>query len=73
VPIATLASGILSLSVCLLLSSLAYYKHILTKAGTIAAFFVGLIIGILGDVTWLILLLFFLVSSFAATRYRFAL
>lgn len=72
-PVATLASGIISLSVCLLLSSLAYYKHVLTKAGTTAAFFVGLVIGILGDITWLVLLLFFLISSFAATRYRFAL
>ncbi len=32
-----------------------------------------MVIGVLGDVTWLLLLLFFLLSSFLATRYRFAL
>src|SRR5437879_6129569 len=32
-----------------------------------------MVIGIFGDVTWLFLLLFFLLSSFLATRYRFAL
>src|SRR5947207_16018360 len=32
-----------------------------------------MVIGIFGDVLWLFLLLFFLLSSFLATRYRFAL
>src|SRR5439155_816415 len=41
--------------------------------GSLAAFVVGMVIGIFGDVTWLFLLLFFLLSSFLATRYRFAL
>ena len=58
---------------CTLLSGLAYYRKVLTADGTMAAFGVGLLIGVFGDVTWLLLLLFFLVSSFAATRYRFAL
>lgn len=58
---------------CTVLSGLAYYRKVLTVDGTIAAFGVGMIIGVFGDVMWLLLLLFFLVSSFAATRYRFAL
>lgn len=58
---------------CLVLSGLAYYRKVLTRDGAMAAFGVGLLIGVFGDVTWLLLLLFFLVSSFAATRYRFAL
>ncbi len=57
---------------CLVLSALAYYRKVLTWDGTMAAFAVGLLIGVFGDVTWLLLLLF-LLSSFAATRYRFAL
>lgn len=62
-----------TLLLCLALSGLAYYRKVLTLDGTLAAFGVGLIIGVFGDVTWLLLLLLFLVSSFAATRYRFAL
>ena len=55
------------------LSALAYRRDILTWDGSVAAFVVGMVIGIFGDVTWLFLLLFFLLSSFLATRYRFAL
>src|SRR3989441_1353068 len=63
----------LTLFLCAVLSALAYYREVLTWDGSVAAFAVGLLIGILGDVTWLLLLLFFLLSSFLATRYRFAL
>ena len=72
-PFASLEAGLLTFSLCLALSLLAYYKEVLTKGGALAAFFAGLVIGVAGDVTWLVLLLFFLLSSFAATRYRFAL
>lgn len=58
---------------CLALAGLAYARKVLTWDGTMAAFGVGMIIGVFGDITWLLLLLLFLVSSFAATRYRFAL
>lgn len=54
------------------LSALAYWREVLTWDGSLAAFVVGMVIGIFGDVTWLFLLLFFLLSSFLATRYRFA-
>ncbi len=66
-------SALISVVLCGVLCFLAYYKSVLTLDGTIAAFAVGLVIGILGDVTWLLLLLFFLLSSFLATRYKFAL
>ena len=55
------------------LSALAYRRNVLTWDGSLAAFVVGMVIGVFGDVTWLFLLLFFLLSSFLATRYRFAL
>jgi len=58
---------------CVVLSGLAYYREVLAWDGALAAFGVGIIIGVFGDVTWLLLLLLFLLSSFAATRYRFAL
>lgn len=66
-------SAVLSTGLCGVLCYLAYAKDVLTLDGTIAAFGVGLVIGIFGDVTWLLLLLFFLLSSFLATRYKFAL
>ncbi len=66
-------SILLSTVLCGVLCSLAYYKRVLTLDGTVAAFAVGMVIGVFGDVTWLLLLLFFLLSSFLATRYRFAL
>lgn len=72
-PLDPLESALITLALCGVLSSLAYYRNVLSLDGTIAAFLVGLVIGIFGDVTWLLLLLFFLLSSFVATRYRFAL
>ena len=63
----------LTLLLCAALSALAYYRGVLTWDGSVAAFGVGLLIGVLGNITWLLLLLFFLLSSFMATRYRFAL
>jgi len=68
-----LATAALSTGLCGVLCYLAYAKDVLTLDGTIAAFAVGMVIGILGDVTWLLVLLFFLLSSFIATRYKFAL
>jgi uncharacterized protein (TIGR00297 family) len=66
-------SALISTGLCGVLCFLAYYKDVLTLDGTVAAFGVGMVIGILGNVTWLLLLLFFLLSSFLATRYKFAL
>ncbi len=71
-PLALPALGV-TLLLCAILSALAYYRQVLTWDGSVAAFAVGLVIGVLGDVTWLLLLLFFLLSSFVATRYKFAL
>lgn len=64
VVISTLLTGVLS--------ALAYRRNVLTWDGSLTAFVVGMVIGIFGDVTWLFLLLFFLLSSFLATRYRFS-
>ena len=66
-------TAVVSTALCGVLCYLAYVKDVLTLDGTVAAFAVGMVIGILGDVTWLLVLLFFLLSSFLATRYKFAL
>ena len=64
---------VLAMALCSVLSTLAFYKRVLTWDGSVAAFVVGFTIGVLGDIAWLLILLFFLLSSFLATRYRFAL
>ena len=63
----------LSVAICAALAALAFYKRVLTWDGSLAAFVVGFAIGVFGDIAWLLLLLFLLLSSFLATRYRFAL
>src|SRR6266487_2917713 len=72
-PLDFVSSVLVSVFLTGVLSALAYWKGVLTWDGSLAAFVVGMVIGIFGDVTWLFLLLFFLLSSFLATRYRFAL
>jgi uncharacterized protein (TIGR00297 family) len=56
---------------CIAMAAASYYKRIFDLSGSLSAFAVGMVIGICGNVLWLILLLVFLVSSFGATRYRF--
>ncbi len=72
-PLDPAVAALVSAGLCGVLCYLAYREDVLTRDGTLAAFAVGIVIGILGDVTWLLLLLFFLLSSFIATRYKFAL
>jgi uncharacterized protein (TIGR00297 family) len=60
------------LVLCSILASITYYRKLLTTTGSVAAFGVGVLIGVFGDVVWLILLLLFLLSGFAATKYKFA-
>lgn len=63
---------IIVLMLCSLMASITYYRKMLTLTGSISAFGVGMVIGVMGDLVWLIVLLVFLLSSFAATRYKFA-
>lgn len=58
---------------CLILCILAYKERILDLWGTFLGFFIGAIIGIFGGILWLTLLLFFLITSFVATKYKYAL
>ncbi len=59
-------------SVCLAIAAVSYRKQLLDAGGIVAAVAVGLVIGILGHPLWLAVLLLYLVSSFAATKWRFA-
>ncbi len=58
-------------AVCAAIAGLSLERHLLDLPGTAAAVVVGLVIGILGHPTWLFVLLVYMVSSFAATKYRF--
>lgn len=57
--------------VCAAIAVVSYRKQLLDATGIAAAVAVGLIIGILGHPAWLGVVLFYMVSSFAATKYRF--
>ncbi len=59
--------------ICVFITILAAEAKIFNKAGIIASFLVGLVIGIMGHLVWLILLLIFMFTSFGATKYKFAL
>ncbi len=63
---------VLVLVLCSVLAAITYYKKLLTLTGSVSAFGVGVVIGVFGDVVWLVLLLVFLLSGFAATKYKFA-
>ncbi len=61
------------LILCIILCLLAYWLRVLDRWGSASAFVIGAIIGIFGGILWLILLLFFLITSFGATKYKYAL
>jgi uncharacterized protein (TIGR00297 family) len=56
---------------CAAMSAASYLRKIFDLSGSLSAFVVGMIIGICGNVLWLLLLLVFLMSSFGVTKYRF--
>jgi len=56
---------------CVAMAAASYIRKIFDLSGSAASFVVGMVIGICGDVLWLILLLVFLITSFGATKYRF--
>lgn len=62
---------ILVFAICIVLCVLAYLKNVLTLDGSIAALIIGAAIGIAGGISWVFLLLLFLVTSFTATLYKF--
>jgi len=55
-----------------LLSLISHHLRILDGRGTVLAVAAGLIIGIFGDPSWLLLLLFFLSISYIVTKFRYA-
>ncbi len=60
----------ISLSLVIILVVASRMRNILDNEGTVAAAILGLIVGILGHWTWLIILLTFLIAGFVATHWR---
>lgn len=56
---------------CVAMAAASYKRRIFDMSGSLSAFIVGMVIGICGNVLWLLLLLVFLATSFGATKYRF--
>ena len=68
--LASLPEGIVSVILSLLLSYAAYRQKMLTLAGSVAAFTVSALIGLLGNLSWLLLILTFVAAAFVTTRFR---
>lgn len=63
--------ALLIIAICIALCYVAYYKGLLNLSGSVMAMIFGIIIGLAGGITWIFLLFIFLITSFAATRYKF--
>lgn len=73
IPTLDFTNAIIVVLACTLLAALNLFFKVLDLKGSILAFVMGLAIGLFGHLYWLILLLIFLVTGFAATRYKYAL
>jgi uncharacterized protein (TIGR00297 family) len=69
----SLESLAIVLSLCAALSVLSFRFGLLTKSGALASFIVGMIIGLLGSVGWLLTLIVFTFTGFFVTKFRFQL
>jgi len=70
-PLPDLLTAVGVTAFCIAMAVASYKRRIFELSGSVTAFAVGMIIGLCGDVLWLVLLLVFLITSFGATRYRF--
>jgi uncharacterized protein (TIGR00297 family) len=64
---------LLSVLLCVLLGVFAHRRNILDARGSLMAVVVGLLISFFTDLAWLMVLLLFLITTFAVTRYNFQL
>lgn len=59
------------LLLCGVLSFISYRFRLLTASGSVASFLMGVIIGSLGSIDWLIILIVYALSGFVVTRFKF--
>jgi len=58
------------LALCAVLSAISYKFKLLTASGSLAAFLMGVVVGVFGSINWLLLLIVFTVAGFLVTRFR---
>lgn len=73
IPTLDVTNFVIVVLACTLLAILTFAFRILDKKGSLLGFVMGLVIGFFGHLYWLLLLLIFLVTGFAATRYKYSL
>ncbi|MDI6917167.1 MAG: DUF92 domain-containing protein [Thermoplasmatales archaeon] len=59
-------------AICIILALLAYGLRALDWQASLTALIIGLVVGVFGDLTWLLVLIIFLFVSFAATKYKYS-
>ena len=69
----TLEQTMIVLLLCMALSVLSWKLGLLTLDGSLASFAVGMVLGLLGGVGWLLLLVLFAFIGFAVTKYKMEL
>lgn len=62
--------GMISVLISALLSFAAYRQRLLTFTGSVSAFAVSAIVGLFGNLSWLLLILSFVAAAFITTRFR---
>jgi len=62
----------ISLLLCVILAIFAYWRKILDTSGSVAAFIIGLIIALFGNIYWLITLICFLIVTYIVTKLDFS-
>ena len=66
-------NAVLVVSICLGLGIFSYIENILDLKGAIASFFVGLIVGLIGDIYWLLALILYLVVAYSVTKVKYSI
>ena len=68
--IAPIENDAISLVLSIALSYLAYRQGMLTANGSVAAFAVSASVGVLGNLSWLLIILTFVIAAFVTTRFN---
>ncbi|MBX8638101.1 MAG: DUF92 domain-containing protein [Thermoplasmata archaeon] len=68
--IAAADSDIISIVLSTALSYIAYWQGMLTAKGSVAAFAVSATVGVLGNLSWLLVILTFVLAAFITTRFK---
>jgi len=69
----TIEQAVTVIALCAALSALSWKLGLLTSDGSLASFGVGMVLGLLGGIGWLLLLVLFAFIGFLVTRYKMEL